>query len=125
MKHYRLSHSTLLFLIMDVQSLSRPATPIFFGDSVQSCGDLSLYRNEGAYCSDSSTSIDCSASSASAGCLGIRIGYTNTTSTKANNDKDLTAVVAKAMNTLSVTEREQAYKDICTVYQQWYKKRLN
>jgi hypothetical protein len=100
------------------------ARPIFFGDFVQSCGDLSLYRNEGAYCSDSSTSIDCSASSASAGCLGIRIGDTNTTSTKANN-KDLTAVVFKAMNTLSVKEREQAYKDICTVCQQWYKKRLN
>jgi hypothetical protein len=78
--------------------------PFFFGDFIQSCGgpsDDTVMKTDGG-CAD--------------GCFGMRIGgggiKTTNTAEKDENDEDPTAVIAQAMNTLSMQEREQAYEDM-------------
>jgi hypothetical protein len=79
---------------------------VVFGGFVQSCGGgSSSYKLEEGGSSSS-------ASSTSAGCCGIRIGGGDRRNQKAEDDDDPNAVIAQAMNILSVQEREHAYEDM-------------
>jgi hypothetical protein len=90
---------------------SRPASssmnvaqPSFFGDFIRGCGSPS---------DDTAMSTD---SGCADGCFGMKKGaggITNTnTAEKDEKEEDPVALIAQAMNTLSVQEREQAYEDM-------------
>jgi hypothetical protein len=79
--------------------------PVVVGGFVRSCvGGPSSYKlEEGGSCSASSA----------AGCFETRPGGGgNTPNKKTDDDDDPTVVIAKAMNNLSIQEREQAYEDM-------------
>jgi hypothetical protein len=98
-----------------MQSLSSnsllSATPFYFGDFVKSCGgsSSSSFSNNGAD------------EVGSSGCFGIRMGgisggdgraTTRSIPPTGEKDDDPTVLIAKAMNHLSLQEREEAYEDL-------------
>jgi hypothetical protein len=87
------------------------AQPSFFGDFIQRCGGPS---NGPVMRTDSGCADGC-ADGCVDGCFGIRLGQggmNTNTAEKDGKEEDPAAVIAQAMNNLSVQEREQAYEDM-------------
>jgi hypothetical protein len=97
-------------------SIPKPATPLFFGEFVRTCGGPSS-NDEPLNVQDGGVS----SSSSSNGCFGIRFGgvgaaagaaAAGAAADPAEENEEATALIAKAMNHLSLQERELAYEDL-------------
>jgi hypothetical protein len=91
------------------------AQPFFFGNFIRSCGRPSN-EDDGRVRMSTNGGGGGSHGDGTDGCFGIKVGGGGNkipvAAEKDENEDDPTAVIAHAMNTLSVQEREQAYEDM-------------